>query len=474
MNKARGSSLRETTPLLIDLISLLNLQSLHTKTLASNQYLIPTVHVVTMSQKRRDSWKNAERHHCACCNAWMGSDRQSILIHENGKKHRENMEASLLKRREGKLLEEKEAKAMADSLKMMEEAAARAHSSDVASGAFSSGLASSSGLPQGHVHSANAQADSEGLGELKSWQDRKEKRKKVKSSGDGVDRDEKPKRMRLELKPDEGHYQRDQNTYLEGGIYASIFEEDMPVQIWTGSSTITSEYRKSDEAQEMWKTGIILRIHKHSNSDEGNASDILCDVSYLKDLNDEDETIEKKVVGDRLRLILGSDELIPATIEEARLSLMGEEIISMDNGTEAQIDENTGLSGWGTVSIRKVTVSQEVKEERARARAKRREELEKEKSKERDAEARRMEEAKHTNADDSALGAYDIWSTSGNVGYKGVKLQTDSKIDASDCAKSLAKGRTDVKFKTTGASKKAMFERAKKKQNRRKTFADDD
>ncbi len=395
------------------------------------------------------------------------------------------MEASLVKRREEKLKEEKDAKAMENSLKAIEQAAALAHSSDVASGAFLSsqqrfGLngmpATTSGDTCAVVQKNNSML---GEGEMKLWKDRKEKRKKFKTD-DEIEKDDKeqmPKRMKFNLRPDEGHYQKGQNTYLEGGIYASIFEQDMPVQIWTGSTTMTLDYRKSDEAMDNWKTGIILRVHKQSTS---NAQPIdlnpLCDISYLNDINDDDETIEKKVEGDRLRLVLGSDDLIPSTIEEARLSLMGgEEIIKIDDHAQTEIDENTGLSSWGTVSIRKVTISREVKEERERARAKRREQLEKEKSKERDEQTRRMEEAKHSNADDSALGAYDVWSTSGKAGYKGVTLQTDSKVDATDSAKSLANGRTDIKFKkSTGGGKKAPFKKAKKKQNRRKTFADDD
>ncbi len=380
--------------------------------------------------------------------------------------------------------EEQDAKALEKSLRMMEEAANAKMGTGVGVGNLQSHHPLQSCIP---VPGSNKNG-ADGKGDLKSWQDRKEKRKMAKGDGqndenirDKQQQQKQAKRRKLELRPDEGHYQMNSKTYLEGGIYASIFEDDMPIQIWTGSSTMTSEYRKTDEAQTLWKTGIIIRVHKKPNPQNLNeeeiidASSILCDISYLKNDADYDETIEKKVVAERLRLILGSDDLIPSTIEEARLCLMGgEEIISVeDPAAEAQIDENTGLSGWGTVSIRKVTVSQEVKEERARARAKRRAEMEKEKMKEREVEARRMEDAKHSNADDSALGAYDIWLTSGKAGYKGMKIQEDVKVDAADSAKSLAKGRTNVKFKAAGG-KKSMFKKARQKQNRRKTFADDD
>ena len=428
------------------------------------------------------------------------------------------MEASLVKRREEKLEEEKEVKEMDKIKKMMEAAAAGASAADVASGSFACTYthtqASNTSLYNGTATSGISQLQNMqtlesgggvegggGQGEINSWQHRKDKRKKSKSGGDDTEKDEIAKRSskkrKIELKPNEGHYHYQPKgqgqdviatcTYLEGGVYASIMEEDMPIQIWTGSSTMTLEYMKSDsdEVRNMWKDGIILHVHKNlgvnasSNGDDNDDDDddeiIECDVSYLKDLNDDDETIEKKVIANRLRLILGADDLIPSTIEEARLSLMGgEEVITIENGMEAEIDENTGLTGWGTVSVRKVTVSQEVKEERARARAKRREQLEKEKSKERDLEARKLEELKHSNVEDSALGAYDIWSTtSGTAGYKGVQIHSDAKVDVSDTVKSLAKGKTDVKFKKSGGSK-SMFKRAKKKQNRRKTFADDD
>jgi len=420
------------------------------------------------------------------------------------------MEISLQARREDKLQEEKESNEMKQTLKMMEAAAGKKIQEDMATGTFqqnSFGFGGAAGAHSGGGGLSTASpsimqrngggngngAQGKSQGEMKSWQDRKEKRKKVETGSDAQDTniqedaDARNKRMKvaMELGPNEGHYQKGSQTFLEGRIYAPIFEEDMPVQIWSGSETMTHEYRSSDGAQDIWKTGIILRVHKepepvfpeNTGTDQTLytlANGIKCDVSYLRNANDEDETIEKKVQGDRLRIQLGSDDLIPTTIEEARLSLMGgEEVIQVDHGANAGIDENTGLSSWGTISVKKIAISQEVKDERARARAKRREELEKEKMKEREAEARRMEEAKHSNADDSALGAYDVWSTSGKGGYKGVQIHSESTVEVNDTAKSLAKGRVDVKFKTLGNSR-MKFKSAKKKQNRRKTFADDD
>eukprot|EP00979_Chaetoceros_neogracilis_P010029 scaffold2355_cov267-Chaetoceros_neogracile.AAC.3 len=419
----------------------------------------------------------------------MGSDRQSILVHESGKKHREKMEINLQNRREEKIKEENEANHMEKTLKMMEAAANAA-----SGGSFQQ---TSGGVGGGNLslHGGDASSSAKGnelqdksKGGMKSWQDRKEKRKAAIGIGSDAqdtsvqeESDKKRMKIAMELGLHEGHYQRGDRTILEGRVYAPIFEEDMPAQIWIGSETMTHEHKKSDDAQGMWKTGIILTVHKalHENTDQdiySMAASITCDVSYLRNINDTDETIEKKVKGDRLQIQLGSDDLIPSTIEEARLSLMGgEEVITVDHGANAKIDENTGLSSWGTVSIRKVTVSQKVKDTRARARTKRREELEKEKMKEREAEARRMEEAKHSNADDSALGAYDVWAISGKGGYKGVQIHSESEVEGTDAAaQGLAQGNVDVQFRTMSTNKKSMFKRAKKKQNRRTTYADDD
>lgn len=57
-----------------------------------------------------EPWRANERHYCALCNVWMGSDRQSIALHENGKKHREAVEEDLKRRRDEKSKKEKDKK----------------------------------------------------------------------------------------------------------------------------------------------------------------------------------------------------------------------------------------------------------------------------------------------------------------------------------------------------------------------------
>lgn len=86
---------------------------------------------MSQSNNRTEPWRSNERYYCVACNSWMGSDRQSILIHENGKKHRENVEANLIKRREEKLRIEKSKSNLESSLKDMEKAATEAMSRDI-------------------------------------------------------------------------------------------------------------------------------------------------------------------------------------------------------------------------------------------------------------------------------------------------------------------------------------------------------
>ena len=80
-----------------------------------------------------------------------------------------------------------------------------------------------------------------------------------------------------------------------------------------------------------------------------------------------------------------------------------------------------------------------------------------------------MEEAKYANAHDSALGAYDVWSSATSAvegktaAYKGVDIHKETKVEVADTAKSLSKGMGSVAFKKKKVKKKSI----------RRTSADD-
>merc|ERR1712232_846920 len=141
----------------------------------------------------------------------------------------------------------------------------------------------------------------------------------------------------------------------------------------------------------------------------------------------------------KIRMVLGADEKIPSSLEEARLARLGGEQIEVFKEEKIEVDENTGFTSWSKVTVRKSTMNNEASKAKERAEARKIEDLQKAEDMKKEVETKKMEEAKHENADDSALGAYDVWNRS-KGGYKGVDISREMKLDASDTAKSLAKG----------------------------------
>ena len=88
---------------------------------------------------------------------------------------------------------------------------------------------------------------------------------------------------------------------------------------------------------------------------------------FIHHSDDDDETLESNVSPSRIRLVLGSDPLLPSTLEEAHLALLGGEqtiqVLPEGNNTKQEIDENTGLSTWSTTAIRKVSSHYEQNQE---------------------------------------------------------------------------------------------------------------
>ena len=422
---------------------------------------------MSSNRQRREPWRNTERHYCAVCNVWMGSDRQSIMLHENGKKHKQNVEKSLERKRIDKAEEEKNQKFIQASLKKMEEVALQSHvkqdgllSSSALGSAFTAPLAhrqrQSTVVPKPQVASIPKVPPTNSKNEKREWENRKKKRLGASLPGD----EGKTTPKRRKIGPGEGHYESEGKVYLEGPTFFEILEEDMKIQIWTGPVLSSLEEKRLVERGVYWKNALVAAVRK-------NAEKCKVHVAYLKSPSDTEETLEKNVTIDRIRIELGADKSIPDTLEEARLLAMGGELIEVSDNKaqQSQMDESTGLSGWSTVTIKRTTVRQELKEERDRLREKRKQANLERESKKKEAEARRMEEAKVANADDSALGAYDVWGTGG---YKGVDISTtDVTHSVVDTAKSLATGKASVAFKKK--KKKPVSSR-----NRRTTSADDD
>lgn len=423
----------------------------------------------------------------------MGSDRQSISLHENGKKHREAVELDLVARREHKAKKEKNEKDLESVFAKVNAAVG------INVGGTTSATVSSFGVarpwecqPIVPTHSGNKQQQpSDGSAQQSAKNNNRAPNASTKnesSSPTNVTSTNKLAKVLPPFDPTVGHYELDGVTYLEGQIYASILEEGMPIQLWMGSVAASASEKRDLRNFANWKMALLAKVvTKRSvgggGEDANEGGRITCHVSYLQNPNDDHETLESNVHPSRIRLILGSDATIPSSIEEAHLALMGgEQTIDLSNNnntnnetTVADIDENTGLSGWSTTSIRKVSSHYEINQEKKRKREHEKELATYKEKKEREIQARKMEEAKHANAHDSALGAYDVWSSSnsavvaegeGNAtrSYKGVDITKEVQLDVADTAKSLAKGMGNVAFK-----KKSV-----KKKNVRRTLEEDD
>jgi hypothetical protein len=91
-----------------------------------------------------------------------------------------------------------------------------------------------------------------------------------------------------------------------------------------------------------------------------------------------------------------------------------------------------------------------------------------------------MEEAKVSNADDSALGAYDVWNRGAAEGYKGVDIHGEAAVEAHEqlpgrklAAATREGGGGPVQFKKPAAFRSGAGAAAARKRNRRTTSADD-
>jgi len=414
-----------------------------------------------------EPWRgNNERHYCAVCNAWMGSDRQSISLHENGKKHREAVENDLERRREEKAKKEKGKKDLESVFAKINAAVGVSVGASGGSGGAAGPNFGSAKPWESHVPPAPAAQPIKKESHVRGVMPKQAI--KVEST------ETKPKASSKPVfDPNVGHYELEGTIYLEGQIYAKVLEEGMPIQLWMGSAASSDQEKRDLRNYNNWKMALLARVVKKRSGEDSKMS---CHVSYLQNSTDDDETLESNVLPSRIRLVLGSDPSIPSTMEEAHLALMGgEQTIHVSNGKEsdntaADIDDNTGLSGWSTTTIRKVSSHYEQNQQKKRKRAHEKELGEYKEKKEKEIQARKMEEAKYANAHDSALGAYDVWSSSTcavegkSRAYKGVDITKETKVEVADTAKSLSKGMGSVAFK-----KKKL-----KKKNVRRTFADDD
>ncbi|KAL3943950.1 MAG: hypothetical protein SGBAC_001984 [Bacillariaceae sp.] len=401
---------------------------------------------MTSKQKKREPWRNETRYCCEACNVWMDNNRASIMTHENGRKHKEAVANGLEQKRRDRMKEDHDAKILQSSLQMMEQAALKSHMRhDTAQlvNNLSAARPTNDERQSSHRPTPVPAPRCTSKKGKEDWNSRKRQRFEQKQK-DGNTEPEQVLPQRKNINGNEGSYKLDDNTYLEGHTYSEILEEDMPIEIWTGPIASLGEKRLIDR-QAHWKKGIITTVRK-------NATKIKVHVAYLRSPESSEETTELNVAVDRIRVLLGSDDKIPDTLEEARLLAMGGEEINIEPKSKEIVAE-TGFSSWSTVAIKRSTVRHEHREERDRLRQERkRVALEKE-AQEKEAEGRRMEAAKVANADDSALGAFDALGTGD---YRGVEIHQEAEVTLEDTAKRLATGSVAFKKKKKKMTKRSI------------------
>lgn len=428
---------------------------------------------LAFNKQKPRRWKEKnhyERHYCKLCNAWMASDRQSILHHERGSRHQHNLRQAEIAKQQATEQQEKEQSLVQASLTAMEAAAVASIQNDygllfagTAGGNPAASLTSavsslSTPTPQlsassVRVHSGNNVEQQQGT--KNDWVERKRAREEAKRKAD--EGDDSNKRKKPTIQPDEGWYTDSERTWLEGVVFGDILEAEMPIQLWKGHASATANEKRIGSA---WQDAIVAAVRRQPSSIQ-HADRLVLDISYLADGADE-ETLEKSISLNDVRIRLGNpmDSRIPPTIDQARLLAMGGEEIEVQDASDRQrvVDEATGFSSWTTVKVTRTTSLLEQKQKREELRA----ENERKKKASVEAEKRRLEEEAH--APDSALGAYDVWGKQGG-GYKGVNIQRDTDVEASDVVKNLAEG--PVSFKKKPGKKR------NKMKNRRTTTSDD-
>ena len=222
--------------------------------------------------------------------------------------------------------------------------------------------------------------------------------------------------------------------------------------------------KRAEKNSHEWKTGLVVAIHhipcSNIYGNNTNDTELRVDFAYLKNPDDEEETLEKNIKASRIRIIIGDgddEDGIPKTIQEARLQLLGgeeEQTIENDKDKkEEEIDENTGFSSWNTISIKTTTKEKEEEIQRKQLEQRLQDEEERRKQSKQDAYYKKMEEAKYVSKDDSALGAYDVFN-SNSKGYKGVDIFNDDVMHSGDTGTSERKNVLDYVPSLSSTAKK--------------------
>ena len=218
-----------------------------------------------------EPWRNKERHYCALCNAWMGSDRQSISLHENGKKHIEAVENDLARRRDEKARREKDRKDL-ESVFANVNAAVGCGAAAAAVPLFCSAKPWDYPPPHGVVPSSRPGTAAQGGVPSPARQPMMKGDSRAPGEADEITSKEvraKTAPNKPAFDPNVGHYDVEGMTYLEGQIYAIVLEEGMPIQLWMGSTLATDAERRDLRNTNNWKMALLAKVVRKGGGGAG-------------------------------------------------------------------------------------------------------------------------------------------------------------------------------------------------------------
>jgi len=335
-------------------------------------------------------WKSTPKYYCKYCNQWMTDNKSTRQTHDSGPKHKERLEKFNKDKREAKFHGERSEHALASAMREIEKAAKEAIGVDRQEYGQIFKASNISAPPSLYVRKG-------GSNSIISQREEENTDKVDNLRGD-----------------DKGVYTIRGQTYLEGKLHEDKLHAGVNCEIfvdildrWIPANILKINLVFVPNTDMVLKTFQVS--YKYATEDEYEANP----------LSGTDVT-ENDVKSDRLRLLVDADFL--EKLEETNAQLEAEAKLDI------QINENTGVGGWSTVSV---SVYNEEEEEAKRIAAMQEEEYIKNSV---NGKVNGDYNSTLDEQDDSALAAYDP----NNTGvYRGVQIASDV-ID--DRTTSLSKG----------------------------------
>ncbi|KAI9905946.1 hypothetical protein PsorP6_014112 [Peronosclerospora sorghi] len=383
-----------------------------------------------------------ERHYCKYCNVWTQSDKQSIKRHEHGRKHKDQVDLALKRRREAKSDAATSQRELQTQLQQIEKAAQMKFEQDMARG------------------KTRAPPPPPRRGQTNAPRPPPRRPVDQNEATPALSVETRDKNVRLpfetsrffhgaydappmeEEEESSGVYAVRGSVYLEGKKHETQLVTGSACQIWV-------------EDVEQWLDALVdeATVHRVPNTE---VSFRRFTVSYLLPAQKLDTgeqakpTCEREVLADRLRIPLPAHMTLEAAEKMVEQWRQGD-AANTPACASVGIDETTGMGEWRTVEVIQGDESPE-------AVAKRAEVAEAEAAQRLEEQTRLDSFEALSSQGDNALGAYNPWGGS----YKGVDVE-----DA-------ALGRRSEEINITTSGNVSFKKRGEKKQKRRRVHTDDE